>query len=145
MPTPSKFTARRRDAILQLLAVGASRRAAARAAGIHHATPLRWLSRGQTAAPGGRWSAFYDAVIEAECHAGVRELALADPFGEDPVAAVAFLRRSEPEVWGSHAVSETTEPVVIQLTLDRPEDPERRGGNDERPARTPFRSAMRLE
>jgi hypothetical protein len=66
MPTRSKFTADRRHLILELLRAGASRREAARMAGLDHSTLIKWIRRGRKAAPGGRWREFYLDVISAE-------------------------------------------------------------------------------
>jgi hypothetical protein len=66
MPTPSKFTSRTRTRVLQVLAAGGSRREAARAAGISHGTLGRWLERGKTGHPQGRWAEFRRAVEAAE-------------------------------------------------------------------------------
>jgi hypothetical protein len=66
MPTPSKFTEARRQVVLGALGCGASRRTAARLAGIDHQTLGRWLERGKHASPEGRWGAFYRAAVAAE-------------------------------------------------------------------------------
>lgn len=107
--------------ILELLGAGTSRRAAAAAAGIDHATLLRWLRRGEKAAPGGRWRAFYDAVLVAEADPGLGALGMVEyPFDGDPWAAMRFLESSEPEVWGKRRAPESTGPVVVQLSLSDP-------------------------
>jgi DNA invertase Pin-like site-specific DNA recombinase len=62
----SKFTAERRQIIVEHLAAGFSRRGAARAAQIDHETLSRWLKRGAKGAPDGRWRTFFDAVTLAE-------------------------------------------------------------------------------
>ncbi len=135
MSTPSKFTADRRRRILELLGVGASRRAAATAAGIDHATLLRWLRRGEKAAPGGRWAQFYAEVQEAEAHPSLRALerARAREF-EDPMAAMRFLERTEPDVWKSEETpSDPTGPIVIRLSFDKPPPVRPRESGDEEP------------
>lgn len=66
MPTPSKFTEARRRVVIAALRCGASRRTAAKLAGVHVATLCRWVERGRDASPTGRWRAFHDAVIAAE-------------------------------------------------------------------------------
>jgi transposase-like protein len=66
MAAHSKFTAERRQIIVEHLAAGFSRRGAARAAGIDHETLSRWIKRGEKGAPGGRWAEFHRAVTLAE-------------------------------------------------------------------------------
>lgn len=66
MPTPSKFTEARRRLILAALGVGASRRTAAKLAGVDHQTLGRWIERGRHSSPGGRWRNFCEAVLAAE-------------------------------------------------------------------------------
>jgi transposase-like protein len=123
---PSKFTADRRQAIVALLGAGASRRKAAAAVDIDHATLLRWLRRGEKAAPGGRWREFYEAVIDAEAHPSLRPLERIysrELEDGDPLAALRLLERSEPEVWGRKRPSPRPNPpgpVVIQLEWPPP-------------------------
>lgn len=66
MPTPSKFTQNRKERILQVLRAGGSRRQAALAGEIDQTTLGRWLERGRSSAPDGRWARFRREVLEAE-------------------------------------------------------------------------------
>ena len=66
MPMPSKFTESRRRVILAALGCGASRRTAAKLASIDHQTLGRWIERGRTSSPGGRWRQFFEDVLAAE-------------------------------------------------------------------------------
>jgi hypothetical protein len=92
---PSKFTAARRELILELLAAGASRRAAAAAAGIGHQTLLRWVTRGEAASEGSRWHNFYLAVEEAEARPRLRALSIVyNAIPDDPSLAWKFIERT---------------------------------------------------
>jgi hypothetical protein len=63
----SKFTASRKERILQVLRAGGSRLDATRAAEVDPVTFRRWSQRGRTSkAPDGRWATFYREVCEAE-------------------------------------------------------------------------------
>ena len=97
MPNRSKFTTERRARIVERLSAGASRRTAAAAVGIDHVTLLRWLRRGETAHPEGRWAEFLRDVREAEARPKMRALASAyRGMADDPDLALRYLERSEP-------------------------------------------------
>jgi transposase-like protein len=66
VPTPSKFNSRRRAVIIELLASGHSRAAAARAAGVDPSQLSRWIAKGKAGHPEGRWRMFSDLVELAE-------------------------------------------------------------------------------
>jgi hypothetical protein len=66
MPAVSKFREPVRARILEVLRAGGSRRQAARVAGIDPRTLRRWIERGATADPLGRWHEFHRDVREAE-------------------------------------------------------------------------------
>jgi transposase len=70
MPTPSKFTEEVRRAVIDALAVGASRRTAATIAGVSPSQVTRWLARGEHAREGTRWHEFYLQATEARPHLG---------------------------------------------------------------------------
>jgi hypothetical protein len=98
MPTPTKFRHGARAAALAVLAAGGSRRQAARAAGVDHATLSRWLERGERV-PEGRYGAFATAVAAAE--ADPDHLVVVPDHDDDPTdaeirAAWTFLERREP-------------------------------------------------
>src|SRR5262245_25977014 len=107
MPGRSKFTAYRRAMVLQLLAAGASRTRAARAARIDDATLGRWLRRGRTAARGGRWRTFYEDVIQAEAEHGLRGLP------PEPTVDEAVQHLLEEVSW--EAIEPEPWPAIIQL------------------------------
>lgn len=124
MPTRSKFTADRRHAILELLRAGASRRTAASVAGVDHSTLLRWIERGKSGAPGGRFREFFEAVEQAEADPRLRALeTVYKELPDNPGLAWKFLERREPGYAPSmpQAPSPPVGPILIQLTL--PESP----------------------
>jgi hypothetical protein len=100
--------------ILEILAAGGSRRAAAARAGIDHATLGRWLERGRQGAPGGRWHSFANDVAQAETHPAMRALREEyDRLGESPSAALRFLEHTD---WAAEDEPELADsPVVIEL------------------------------
>lgn len=129
VPTPSKFTAARRHAVLEVLKAGGSRRTAASVAAIEHSTLLRWIERGRRGAPGGRWREFFEAVQEAEADPQLRALKLAyRETLDDPAAAWRFLERVEPGYAPTQAPSPPAASTVIQLTWPPPALP---GGDNE--------------
>ncbi len=76
MPRVTKFSAERRQKILEALQIGLSRRTAAALAGIDHGTLTRWIEKGRTAEEGTMWAAFYLQVLEAEAEPRVRAMAI---------------------------------------------------------------------
>jgi hypothetical protein len=111
MPTPSRFTEARRARLIAILASGGSRAAAARAAAIHPSTLSRWLARGRTAHPEGRWAAFYREVERVERLAPtLQPIEERDPLFPTPAAALRYLERHEP-------VDPPEFPRVIHLRL----------------------------
>jgi hypothetical protein len=122
MPNRSKFSERRRQRILAVLAAGGSRRTAAKVAGIDPATLRGWLQRGERGAPGGRWATFYADVQAAE--AGHRLVGLPDDDEDDVVAAMRYLDQSGG--WDAlTAAPEPEEPVVIELKWTKWPDDEK--------------------
>jgi hypothetical protein len=126
VPARSKFTAPVKAKILELLAAGASRRAASAFAGVDHATLLRWLRRGENASEGSRFREFYEQVAEAEAHPKLRALQIVyNAIPDDPGLAWKFIERREPG-YGSAPIDpprkvsdhKTAEngPTVITLT-----------------------------
>jgi hypothetical protein len=113
MARPSKFVQPRKQLILRLLAAGASRRHAAEASGINHATLYRWLQRGRAAAPGTAYRRFAIDLLAAEAQPRLQALDLS------PEAAMRFLEDVGefdppplPASWGP----------TIQLTFAKPPD-----------------------
>jgi hypothetical protein len=96
MPNRSKFTVRRQQRILAILAAGGSRRTAAAVAGIDPATLRYWLRRGKRSAPGGRFRRFLEDVQAAE--AGQRLVGLPsddrDEYQEELKWAMWHLERT---------------------------------------------------
>jgi transposase-like protein len=115
VPTRSKFTADRRQIILEHLSAGCSRRQAAAAAGVDHQTLSRWIERGRTGSPTGRWNEFYRAVRVAE--AGHPTLvALTDRFNSmDAASAWEFLAElREP---GFTQLPDPPEPITVEVSF----------------------------
>jgi hypothetical protein len=97
MPTPSKFTAERRDKIIQALQVGASRRTACHIAGVDESNLRRWLARGLEAAEGTRYRDFYEEVRKAEASPSMRALGIIyKEMPDNPMLAWKFIERKEP-------------------------------------------------
>src|SRR5262245_13921676 len=88
MPARSRFTAANRQRILEVLQAGGSRREAARAAGVAHATVDRWVQRGRKY-PTTSFGQFRAAVLAAEA-AEHRPGAIREPEMTAP-AAMDFL------------------------------------------------------
>ncbi|HYU57797.1 MAG TPA: hypothetical protein VEO00_07090 [Actinomycetota bacterium] len=120
MPTPSKWSAARRRAILEILAVGGSRRTAAAAAGIDHATLLRWLDRGATSKGDTTWRRFAEDVAKAEASPRVRALSIVhEAMPDSPMLAWRFLeRREEGYAPTPPAPPPPQGPLVIELSLN---------------------------
>ena len=75
MGRPAMFTVRRRELILEVLRAGASRRAAARAAGVDHSTLIKWIRRGEHAShPESMYRRFQEDVLAAEADPKLRVL-----------------------------------------------------------------------
>ena len=82
MGRPAKFTVQRRELILELLRAGASRRAAARVAGVDHSTLIKWIRRGEQAShPESQYRRFLGEVLEAEANPRIRALTPLNPRG----------------------------------------------------------------
>jgi hypothetical protein len=131
LPTPSKFTQARRRRILEALAAGGSRREAATAAGIDHATLTRWLARGRKGAAGGSWRRFWQDVERAEADPHLLALrADYELWEEEPARAWRFLQRHEQEFTDPPIASEG--PLVIHLKFaDREPLPRQDRGPEE--------------
>jgi hypothetical protein len=98
MPTPSKFRQGARDRAIAVLNAGGSRREAAKAANVDHATLHRWLKRGERVHPESRYARFAEAVKLAE--ADPHTLVVLPDIDEGPTpaqarAAFRFLERTE--------------------------------------------------
>jgi transposase-like protein len=120
MPTRSKFTADTRDAILQILATGGSRRTAAQVARVSPSQLGRWVQRGATASEDSRWREFHDAVLKAEASPRIRALQIIyREMDDNPALAWKFIERREP---GYSRAPDPTDPIqetgVIHLSLD---------------------------
>lgn len=96
MGRPAKFTAQARETILQALRVGASRRTAARVAGINERTLRDWLKRGEAGPEGSSYRKFWEDAQEAEAHPRVRALGVIyNALPDRPDLAWKFIERRE--------------------------------------------------
>jgi len=121
MGRPTMFTVRRRELILELLRAGASRRAAARAAGVHHTTLVKWLRRGEHARhPESQYALFREEVIEAEANPAMRALRETyDRISDNPDLAWRYVERQPEYVSGGDDPDDDPDGgSVITLRLD---------------------------
>jgi hypothetical protein len=122
LPTPSKFRTATRARVIELLSCGASRRTAARVAGIEHSTLVKWITKGRDAPEGTLFHRFYLQVMQAEAQPRLRALRVVhDAMPDHPDLAMKFLERREPGFapGGAH-MEPATGPVTVQLTFERP-------------------------
>ena len=120
MPTPSKFTADRRQALLEAPTFRASERTCAREAGIDHETLRRWLKRGEESQDDGNFRDFFEAWEAATSHPRVRALrSLYKAVPDDVRAAQWFLERSEEgfEPPNTRQAPPKIGPVVVALSF----------------------------
>lgn len=101
MGAPTKLTAAVQTRVIDALAHGATRTEAAEAAGVHRATLLRWLARGQARGAPARLQKFAEAVAVAEgTPERVAEQALLRSIRQGSWrAALALLERRHPGKW----------------------------------------------
>ncbi len=124
MPTRSKFTAKRRETIIEALRRGNSRRTAAALAGVDHKSITRWLQRGAEAPDGSTWRQFAEAVAHAEAAAAgeMVEIIRRDAVVEgNAKSAMWWLERRDPEFRRQPSTEPPPAPegpIVIQLSFD---------------------------
>jgi hypothetical protein len=96
MGRPSKFTADRRERILQAKRVGASNVTASRVAGIDPATLRDWLKRGETGPKDSNYRKFLDDFEEAAAHPRERALGIIyNALPDRPDLAWKYVERQE--------------------------------------------------
>jgi hypothetical protein len=119
MPMPSKFTADRRQRILEALTIGAPLDVAAAIGGVERTTLQKWLQKGR--APGGpaNFREFATQVDEAEAHPKARALGIIYKAMEDkPDLAWKFIERRVSGFAPPVAMPAVThQPVKIQLSF----------------------------
>jgi transposase-like protein len=76
MAMPSKFTAERKEIILNALRIGAPLKDAAEWAGIDPSQLTRWIQRGEKAAEGTSWRNFHDEVRVAQAEPKMKALGI---------------------------------------------------------------------
>jgi hypothetical protein len=115
MPARTRFLAETRQRVLEALALGASRRTAARASGIGEATLRRWLERGRKASEGTSYREFFLAVHQAEATPRVRALGIIyRELPARPDIAFKLLERLEPG-FGLPLPEPPAMPTLLQL------------------------------
>lgn len=121
MAARSKFTAARRNAIIEALGRGHPLRTAAAMAGVDRSTVYDWLERGEKAGPDSAYRRFYEDVERAQ--ATVVDTALAhirDAMPDDWRAAMTYLERRFPDEFTKRERREISGPkdgpveVVVQ-------------------------------
>jgi hypothetical protein len=96
MGRPSKFTADRRERILQAKRVGASNRTAARVAGISPSVLADWLKRGETGLAESNYHQFWEEFEEASAHPRERALGIIyNALPDRPDLAWKYIERRE--------------------------------------------------
>lgn len=100
MARPTKFDSQKMELICKAMEIGATRRIAAHAAGVHVATLYAWLAKGREAAT-GPFREFYDAFQKAEAMCALRDLSLITRAAETSWQAAAWrLERRHPSGYG---------------------------------------------
>lgn len=120
MPTPSKFTADRRQVIVEARRLGASLRTCARQAGITHTTLERWLEKGETAPEGSRYREFWTQYEAADADASLHYLRIVHESAIDkPDLAMRWLERREDgyEPPSTRHAPAVAQPLVVHLTF----------------------------
>ena len=100
MARPTKLTPETHAAIVKALAIGATRKDAAGAAGVDYTTFLNWLAAGEKASKGAFFE-FFHACQRAEHDARLKYTATIAQAaqGGDWRAAMEYLKRRDPEHW----------------------------------------------
>lgn len=123
MPARSKFTAERRNIILEALRRGNTRRTAAGLARVDPAQVTRWVKQGEESPPGSKFREFAEEVAHAESVATgeMVEIVRRDATTERNVkSAMWWLERRASEFRSPSAYTQppqTQAPVVINLAF----------------------------
>src|SRR6185436_1898218 len=120
MPTPSKFTADRKEEILRCARLGGSNSTCAAAGGIGEATLRDWLERGANSEEGSAYRDFYEAFQAAKAVPNVRALEIVQKaMADKPDLAWKFLERREGGFAppAPQAPAASAGPVLIQLAF----------------------------
>lgn len=122
MARPTKLNAETHNAIIKALAIGATRKDAAEAAGVDYVTFLNWLARGEQAKR-GIFFEFFNAVRQTEARTRINFTTVITKAANnnDWKAALEYLKRRDRQTWGDNVdVTSGGEPLTI--TLKWPED-----------------------
>jgi hypothetical protein len=100
MPRPTKLNPDTHKAIVDALAIGATRKDAAHAAGVDYQTFLNWMKQGEEAKRGAFFE-FFGEVTKAEADVRLKFTATFAKAaqGGDWRAAERYLRMRDPENW----------------------------------------------
>jgi transposase len=121
---PPKLTPKTRKAILNAISKGASRRAAAQAAGIGKTTLMNWLHEGRREGGSATMVQFVAEVEQAEAQAAVAAcIAVQNAWSSDWRSAAWFLERRYPQEWGRRAQVDLNAKLVHTPALDVIHDP----------------------
>jgi hypothetical protein len=119
MPATSKFTADRRETIIQALRIGASLRSAAATAGIEPSTLTRWLQRGERAREGSLWREFRTEIRRAQAEPKLRALGVIwRAMPDRPDLAWKFVERREEGFANTPPSVPDGGPIIVQLRFD---------------------------
>lgn len=121
MGRPSKFTADRRNRILEAKRVGASNRTAARVAGISPSVLQDWLKRGETGPKDSSYAKFLADFEEAAAHPRERALGIIyNALPDRPDLAWKYVERREdgyaPPIAAPAAVGAGPVNIVLSFT-----------------------------
>ena len=90
MPRPTKLTPDKIDILCKAMSIGAPRKVAAAAVGIHVGTLFAWLSRGKTARKGSLYREFHDRFRKAESMCCLGDLSIITRAAQDDWRAAAW-------------------------------------------------------
>jgi hypothetical protein len=118
MSRPTKLNPDTHKAIVDALAIGATRKDAAHAAGVDYTTFLNWMKQGEDATRGAFFKFFHD-VTKAEADVRLKFTATFAKAaqGGDWRAAERYLRMRDPENWIERQEITGKDGDVIRVTI----------------------------
>jgi hypothetical protein len=116
MARPTKLTEETSAAIVKALAIGATRKDAAGAAGVDYRTFLNWMEAGEKAKKGAFFQ-FFQACSQAEHKARLNYLSVIAKAANDGDwrAALEYLKRRDRANWGDSAAVEHSGGVRVVI------------------------------
>lgn len=119
MPRPTKLNPHTHKAIIDALAIGATRKDSANAAGVDYTTFLNWMQKGEEAKSGAFFQ-FFNEVTKAEADVRIK---FASTFAKaakdgDWRAAERYLRLRDPDNWieRQEITGKDGGPVAVTMT-----------------------------